>query len=347
MAQTVSSTQQGSPDDQVAERLTAFCRFHTGDPQASVSGVAPLPGHAGLSFQFSLRYRLGSEVKQESLMIRLAPVGVRVAGPADVARQGRIMASLAGSEVPVPAVRWFGDDNRWFGAPYYVVGFVTGPGLLRGDQALNRDNAVGCTETALRVMAKLHALNWRALKATWGDPVTVSAELARWDGLLMRPTLEPALVEASLPLGRRLRARLVEPGPVGCVHGDFQWTNLLFRGDRILAVLDWELAMIGPALLDVAWLCLFCDPASWSTDLLVPRAALQPPEVVALYEAATGRRIAPDIMNWFRALAAYRLGAITIFNLMLHRRGKRVDPAWETLALSLPRMFERALELCP
>jgi aminoglycoside phosphotransferase (APT) family kinase protein len=339
-------TEEQSPNGQIADRLTAFCRFHTSDPRALVSDVAALPGHAGLSFRFLLEYRADGEVKQESLVIRLAPAGVRPAGPADVARQGRIMASLRGSGIPVPPVRWFGDDRRWFGGPYYVAGFVAGRGSVKGDQALNPGNAVSCARAALSVMAKLHAADWRAVRAVWGDPVTVSAELARWDGLLRRPTLEPALVSAGAPLSRRLWASLAEAGPIGCIHGDFQWTNLLFAGQHVVAVLDWELAAIGPTLLDLGWLCLFCDASSWNTDLLVPSATPQPSQILALYEEITGRRLEAPLANRLRALAAYRFGVITIFNLMLHRRGKRVDPAWETLALSVPRMFERALELC-
>jgi hypothetical protein len=48
---------------------------------------------------------------------------------------------------------------------------------------------------------------------------------------------------------------------------------------------------------------------------------------------------------WYRAIAGYRFGVITGFNVMLHRRGKRHDPAWESLALSVPALFGRAKEM--
>jgi hypothetical protein len=48
---------------------------------------------------------------------------------------------------------------------------------------------------------------------------------------------------------------------------------------------------------------------------------------------------------WFRALAGYKFAAISGFNLMLHRRGKRPDPYWERLESSIPRLFERGLEV--
>ena len=50
-------------------------------------------------------------------------------------------------------------------------------------------------------------------------------------------------------------------------------------------------------------------------------------------------------IDWFRALASYRFGVISLFNLMLHRRGKRHDPMWEEVGASVPQMMERGLEL--
>ena len=70
-----------------------------------------------------------------------------------------------------------------------------------------------------------------------------------------------------------------------------------------------------------------------------------PDEIVAVYTRAVARPVDANEMRWFRAFAGYRFGVITCFNLMLHRRGKRHDPEWEDLAVSAPRMFERALEL--
>ncbi len=52
-----------------------------------------------------------------------------------------------------------------------------------------------------------------------------------------------------------------------------------------------------------------------------------------------------DGLPWHRALAGYAFAVIAAFNLMLHRRGKRVDPHHELLAPSIPRLLERALEV--
>ena len=45
------------------------------------------------------------------------------------------------------------------------------------------------------------------------------------------------------------------------------------------------------------------------------------------------------------ALSGYRFGVISGLNVMLHRTGKRHDPEWERIALSVPYLFGRARDL--
>jgi len=72
--------------------------------------------------------------------------------------------------------------------------------------------------------------------------------------------------------------------------------------------------------------------------------ALPPPdELIAEYAAAYGDE--PGDIGWYRALAAYKFGVISGFNLMLHRTGKRPDESWEQTALSIPGLMRRALAL--
>jgi aminoglycoside phosphotransferase (APT) family kinase protein len=132
---------------------------------------------------------------------------------------------------------------------------------------------------------------------------------------------------------------------VGCVHGDFQWSNILFNDGRVVALIDWEIALCGPTLLDLGWLCLFNDPASWVGGEVLTTAPLAPDEIVQTYAESAGFPVSMDEVRWFRAFSGYRFGVITCFNLMLHRRGKRHDPEWERIGKSAPRLFERGLEL--
>ena len=333
--------------ENIARRLLALVRAKTGDAGASISEPAALPGHAGLSYSFDLSWREAGVARAERLVIRLAPEGVPISGPTDVVRQARIMASLAGTAVPVPTVRWYDGDPQWFGRPFFVVNFLAGDKLALGEHTYAADETRAMVAQAVEALAALHALSWEPRRDAWGEPLSLADEMKRLDNLLDRPTLDPKVVGRAPLLRERLRQSLPDSRRVhvGCVHGDFQWSNCLFDKGRLNAVIDWELSQIGATLIDLGWLCLFSDRESWEAMDLLPPHVLAPDEIAALYASKTASGIDVGQARWFRAFASYRFGVITAFNLMLHRRGKRPDPTWEDIALSGPRLFERGLEL--
>ena len=333
--------------DRIARQLTILVREKTGDSAAVAGTPEPLPGHAGLSYSFELTTHDGTTARTERLVIRLAPEGVPIAGPTDVVRQARIMASLSGTAVPVPSVKWYDSDPRWFGRPFFVVGFLAGDKLTLGEGTYTAGETRSMVTHAVEVLAALHAVPWDPRRAAWGEPLSLADEMRRLDNLLDRPTLDAKVVGRGPVLRERLRQSLPPPEriQVGCVHGDFQWSNCLFDQGRLKAVIDWELSQIGATLIDLGWLCLFSDRASWETSDLVPPHVLPPDEIANLYVSKASSAIDIEQVRWFRAFASYRFGVITAFNLMLHRRGKRPDPTWENIALSGPRLFERGLEL--
>jgi aminoglycoside phosphotransferase (APT) family kinase protein len=94
---------------------------------------------------------------------------------------------------------------------------------------------------------------------------------------------EPILADA---LGW-LRAHVPDGGEVVLVHGDYRTGNMVFRDERIAAILDWEFALPGDPMRDVAWAlapsnrmdselaCYLIDPARFARE----------------YEAQSGRTI--------------------------------------------------------
>jgi aminoglycoside phosphotransferase (APT) family kinase protein len=326
-------------------QLEAFCRDATSDPAATVSAVEALPGHAGFTYGFSLRDERGGE---ERLVIRLAPPGVKLEGTADVLRQVRVLNALRTTKVPVVPVRWSGDDPRWFGRPYFVVPRLDGDTVrsLPGEWAATLPAAQlrDMSRQAMTALAELHRLDWRAFVPEFGPPLEPAFDVERWDRFFDR-SAEPDLMQPGAELKRRLLARLPRTPRIGIFHGDYQFTNLFYGGPQrahLLAVIDWELVGVGQVLNDLGWMMLFVDGPSWAHDLgdaPVPG----PEEMAAFYAEAWGSD--PGDVAWYRALAGYKFGVITGFNLMLHRRGKREDPHWETLGPSITTLFERGLEV--
>ncbi|MGH7948815.1 MAG: phosphotransferase, partial [Candidatus Binataceae bacterium] len=170
---------------EISEQLTALARAKTGDADARVADVTPLPGHAGFGYSFTLHHTTPGGPSRK-LVLRVAPEGVRIAGPADVVRQAKIMASLAGTDVAVPPIVWYGDEAEFFGRPYFVDGFVEGFKLA--EAALPRDEIESLARTAIATLAGLHRVDWRARRDAWGEPSPLSDEMKRLDHLLDRPT---------------------------------------------------------------------------------------------------------------------------------------------------------------
>jgi len=328
--------------EQVTEQLTKLVRAKTGDAGARAHSLESLPGHAGFSYSFILERSTDSATPAGKFVVRIAPPGVKISGPADIVRQARVMASLADTPVAVPPIIWYGDEPEFFDRPYFVGGFVEGFKL--GESQLPLPHLKRLARAGIATMAALHNVAWEPRRDAWGAPFALSDELKRLDYLLDRDTLDPAVVARGPELRERLRSSLPAGARIGCVHGDFQWSNVLFDEERVVALIDWEISLVGATLLDLGWICFFSDPQSWvGTD--VRGSLLNADEIVDAYAEAAGFPVSIPEVRWFRAFAGYRFGVITCFNLMLHRRGKRPDPLWEETALSAPRMFERGLEL--
>jgi aminoglycoside phosphotransferase (APT) family kinase protein len=328
--------------EQVTAQLTKLVRAKTGDAGARAHSLETLPGHAGFSYSFILERSTDGATPAGKFVVRIAPPGVKISGPADIVRQARVMASLADTPVAVPPIIWYGDEPEFFDRPYFVGGFVEGFKL--GESQLPLAHLKRLARAGIATMAALHNVAWEPRRDAWGAPFALSDELKRLDYLLDRDTLDPAVVARGPELRERLRSSLPAGTRIGCVHGDFQWSNVLFDEQRVVALIDWEISLVGATLLDLGWICFFSDPQSWvGTD--VRGSLLNADEIVDAYAEAAGFPVSIPEVRWFRAFAGYRFGVITCFNLMLHRRGKRPDPLWEETALSAPRMFEHGLEL--
>jgi aminoglycoside phosphotransferase (APT) family kinase protein len=326
-------------------RVRDYIRDRTGNGRAKIGRFHPLPGHAGVSYWFDYLPYEPKRAEAERLVIRLAPEGVPPVGPNDVVRQAKIMEALAAqSEIPTPPVRWLEDDPKWLGRSFFIAGYVTSDKPALGTRDFGAAEMDQCAREATTALARLHRADRRVLPV-FGPLNSLRAEMSRLERLLDRPSIDRKLAGFASKLRRPILEGFPEKTPIGCLHGDFNWSNCLFRNGRLVAIIDWELAQVGAVLIDIGWLCLFSDCASWESHELIPRHVPPPDKLAEYYRTAGGRFVSERSLRWFRAFAAYRFGVITAFNLMLHRRGKRHDPMWEKIAVSAPRMFERGREL--
>lgn len=303
----------------------------------TVDNFGPMEdGHAGLSFGFDVT-RGGDLV--EGVVLRLAPKGVRRSGNTDVYRQAPLLRALHAGGVKVPPVLHAQSTEDWFGTPFIMVRRLPGKTLIIWEPAPEFAGRVGeGWMKSAEALASIHRFDWRAELSGWEETRDMRAEIERWAGVLER-TDDPDWIAQGRRVAALLRDRPIAPSPTGLFHGDYQPGNVLFDGREIVAILDWELAGIGPQLLDVGWLMMMGDGQAW--DPVWAAKGVPPVEDLAeTYQAAMGERF--DSIPYWEAMSCFIFGVISCLNVKLHRTGRRPDPMWDDIASSVPFLFGRA-----
>jgi aminoglycoside phosphotransferase (APT) family kinase protein len=318
--------------NQIQSDLEAQCRERLGRPQLRVISVDPIPeGHSGFTYFVSIDDGDGPR----RFVLRLPPPGARIAGPADVVRQGRIMAALHAVGLPVPAIPVLTSDPVVDGRPFVLMEAVAGE---RIEKAGVEHQPLDIARSAVDVLKRIHALPLDQTGIRDEAPVGLNAEMLRWLWLMDRAPEELTLRAGEL--GGLLSARVPEERPPALVHGDFHYGNMLFRGHEVVAVLDWEIAQVGQPLLDLGCLCIVSHRRRYE-GAPNPGGSIDVP-IEALYELYGADA---DEMRWYLAMSLYKYAAIFGYNLMLHRRGKRPDPMYEGLTDTITGMIDEGIAL--
>jgi aminoglycoside phosphotransferase (APT) family kinase protein len=162
-----------------------------------------------------------------------------------VAEEHRLLTHLHGHGVAVPEPRLLDDAGTLLGTPCSVLDYVEGAPLVgaeAGDAAL-------AGRTFAAHLASIHRLD---------AGVAAGIDLPR-----RADVVAASLAEAPAVLDHRLREGVIREvlrkrplpryeGPPRLLHGDFWPGNIIWRGDAIVAVIDWEDAALGDPLADVA-----------------------------------------------------------------------------------------------
>ena len=124
------------------------------------------------------------------------------------------------------------------------------------------------------------------------------------------------------------------------VHGAYRTGNVLIESDKVSAVLDWELQVIGDPMYDVAY--MLTELNREDTDLLsnvVPRDLF-----FRRYEANTGIEIDEDKCRYFQLLYAMRSAAFWMSATGLYAQSKNTDLRLARTEWSITVALERAAQ---
>jgi aminoglycoside phosphotransferase (APT) family kinase protein len=245
-----------------------------GPGQPTVSGVR-IPDSGGLSstsvlFEVSWAGEGQGAGRPGCYVARMAPEpgAVPVFPRYDLPAQFEVISAVAaGCSIPLPELRWNEPDGGPLGTPFFVMDQVDGqiprdnPPYVFAGWLLDAapDQRARLERTSVAILAELHAIAEPAAAFPGLRPpdgtdalrhhVDQQGEYYRWaladDGIRI-PIIERSLawLEEHWPRDR---------GPDVLSWGDARIGNIIYQDFEPAAVLDWEMAALGPRELDVAW----------------------------------------------------------------------------------------------
>jgi aminoglycoside phosphotransferase (APT) family kinase protein len=232
------------------------------------------------------------------------------------------------TDVAVPEPLWVETDASVIGQPFFVMRRVDGvvpPDIMPytfGDNWLfdaTPEQRQRVQDTSTRVLAELHAVPDPERQFGFlHEGIDGGTPLRRHYRSQILDYYDWAAKETVSPLLERCFTWLEDnwpddEGETVLSWGDARIGNILYRDFEPVAVLDWEMASLGPREIDVAWfqfLHMFFQDLAGGYGLPGMPDFLRRDDVVATYERLTGHRC--HDMDWFGMLAATRHGVVSL-----------------------------------
>jgi len=289
-------------------------------------------------------------------VLRRPPLHKRANSDETMRREARVLAALAGSDVPHPGLIAACPGTDVLGAAFYLMepidGFNPASGLPephRSDPAMRRAMGLSMVDA----IAALALVDHEAVGlGDFGKPDGwLERQVPRWRRQLDSYAELDGYPGPDIPGVEAVSAWLERNRPAtwhpGIIHGDFHFANVLVRHDApdLAAIVDWELCTIGDPLLDLGHLLSTWPPANEGGGAGAVGAGISDlptkAELVARYAERTGRDTAD--VDWYHVLAAYRLGIILEGTHARAFAGKAPKEVGDLLHATTVGLFERAL----
>lgn len=290
-------------------------------PEVTVESGIDSNGMSSETIVLTGRWEHDGEQVQQKWVARVAPTqaDVPVFSSYRMDHQFRVMR-LAGelTDVPVPTMRWLENTGSVLGTPFFLMDHVEGtvppdvmPYTFGGNWFFDATPGQQreLQDATVEVLAKLHSIpratNTFDFLAQANPPGDTALHrqfgwLKDWYAFSV-PDIGPSpLVERALAwLDDNFPTDVAASEPV-LVWGDSRVGNVLYRDFRPVAVLDWEMATVGPRELDAGWM-IFAHMVFQELCGLAALSGL--PEVL--------REV--DVRATYRELTGIELGDLTWF----------------------------------
>ncbi|AGC64990.1 hypothetical protein MULP_05599 [Mycobacterium liflandii 128FXT] len=292
-------------------------------------------------------------------VLRRGPRHLRPRSNSVILRETKVLAALAGTDVPHPRLIAACPDLTVLGdAVFYLMepveGFNAGEGLPplhAGDASIRFQMGLSMADA----LAKLGAVDHAAVGlADFGKPAGfLERQVPRWLAELESYQQYDGYPGPDIPGIGEVSCWLDSHRPTawtpGILHGDYHMANVMFSrtGPEVVAICDWEMCTIGDPLLDLGWLLATwrqSDGASVFGHVLGAQDGLaSTDDLLQRYAANTTRDLSH--ITWYTVLACFKLGIVIEGTLARACAGQAEKEVGDQLHAATVHLFERALGL--
>jgi aminoglycoside phosphotransferase (APT) family kinase protein len=282
-------------------------------------------GMSNVTLLFDIEWEDEHGAHIEACVGRLVPEIAKPVFPAyDLSLQYRVMETLSEkTDIPAPDMRGLELDSKVLGVPFYIMKKTEGriptdmppynmDGWMVHDTSLQqRENL---WNAGLDTMARFHQLDYQALGFGFMDQAELGDTPLRQQLQYWRNYHDWAMEGRRHEIGEAALLWLEQNQPQNeltrLCWGDSRLANIIFTEDcsAVAAVLDWEMAVLGNPVQDLAWYCYIDN--SFAEGLGIPRLEGLPSyeESVQRWHAATGYPV--DDFDYYMVFAGMRYGLI-------------------------------------
>lgn len=273
-------------------------------------------------------------------VLRMPPRGAAIRSAHDMGREYRVLQQLKPHFPLVPSVILYCEDVSVIGRPFYLMEKISGI-ILRNKVPegleLSPNQMRSISTGAISLLADLHRVDIQSSGlAALGKPEGyVKRQVEGWIGRYEAARTDP--LPDMETAADWMRAHMPPDNPACFIHNDFKYDNLVLdpgHPERIIGVLDWEMATIGDPLMDLGTTLAYWGEAG-DGPVLKPFNLTWLPgnlgrqEVVDVY--AKRRGIAQPDMLFYFVFGSYKVAVIVQQIYARYRKGLTSDPRFEHL----------------
>ena len=261
---------------------------------------------SGGASQETYRLTVETDAGERLMCLRRAPGGVHVEDEVRIApglaTEALLMRCAREVGVPEPEVHYVLREEDGLGDGFvmqWLEGEALGARIARAPdfEKLRPKLAFECGQQ----MARIHSIDLDATGLRDKLETTTPKQFVEqtWERYRLLETPAP-MIDFT---GRWLLENVPKDHQVALVHNDFRNGNFMVDGERINAVLDWEIAHIGDPMRDLGWICT----NSWRfgvTELPVGGFGTRE-DLFAGYESITGTPVDPDHVKFWEVFGSF------------------------------------------